>query len=132
TIGIGLARLERPAEATDAAGWRARVRRLAGGEPALAEATGIDLTSDPTIPPALWQAGRTGRRTLAGKLSLPPALAGRPTSGFLLAVPIYAGGDVPRVEAERVQRLKGWVFSPFRAADFFRRVEAEEIGTRQL
>ena len=46
--------------------------------------------------------------------------AGCSAAGFLLFMPVYSSPTLPETAAERRETLRGFVYSPFRAEDFFR------------
>ena len=84
---------------------------VAGNESAL----GFDLSME-TTRPALLQARDTGDLVL----SIPIRLGQEPGSqlGYVAIMPVYRGGSIPAVEAERPARLTGFVQGILRTGDF--------------
>lgn len=84
---------------------------VAGNESAL----GFDLSME-TTRPALLQA----RDTADLVLSIPIRLGQAPGSqlGYVAIMPVYRGGRIPAVEAERPARLTGFVQGILRTGDF--------------
>jgi signal transduction histidine kinase len=141
--GIGfIARLR---TAQDAAAWSQVLRANSGGSvlywPARADgqnpesavvlfeplndrtrhALGYDMMSESVRRLAMEQASDTGTAALSGKILLVyGGGAGQP--GFLLYLPVYATLTAPEALEERRAQLRGFVFSPFRAADFFKNI----------
>jgi signal transduction histidine kinase len=81
-------------------------------------ALGYDMTSDPVRRLAMEQARDMGSASLTGKVVLLDGGASGHT-GFLMYLPVYATLTAPEALEERRAQLRGFVFSPFRAADFF-------------
>jgi signal transduction histidine kinase len=114
-------------------GWTARLERGLPGEPderhSIVQlepldarnraAIGFDMYSEPIRRAAMRRARDLGEPALSGKVILVQEIFGRQQPGFLLYVPVYAGGDVPASLAERRARLTGFVYAPFRADDLF-------------
>jgi len=63
----------------------------------------------------------TGLPALSGKVELVREVDPK-VPGFLIYEPIYRGGTVPSTIHERRERLEGFVFAPFSAADLLGRV----------
>ncbi|HEX7114956.1 MAG TPA: CHASE domain-containing protein [Steroidobacter sp.] len=84
-------------------------------------AIGYDMTSEPRRRKAMERARDTGRSALSERVVLvQDSRFGRTAAGFLLYLPVYEGGEVPATLEERRASLRGFVYSPFRAEDFFR------------
>lgn len=80
-------------------------------------AIGYDMFSDPTRREAMARARDSGAPAMSGKVTLVQEIDPRKQAGFLVYVPVYEGGTVPSTIAERRRRLRGFVYSPFRADD---------------
>jgi PAS domain S-box-containing protein len=83
-------------------------------------ALGYDMMSEPTRRSAMERARDEGVPTLSGKVVLvqDSRLGARP-AGFLLYLPVYTTLTVPSTLPGRRAALRGFVYSPFRAEDFF-------------
>ncbi|HYJ88801.1 MAG TPA: CHASE domain-containing protein [Pyrinomonadaceae bacterium] len=84
---------------------------------------GFDMTTEPSRQEPMERARDTGQPAASGRVTLfmrvdPEAVQ----HGFIIYVPVYRKDQQPANENERRAALQGFVFSPFRAADFFRRV----------
>jgi PAS domain S-box-containing protein len=83
-------------------------------------ALGFDMMSEPRRRAAMERARDTGAVALSPKVVLVQDLRrGANAAGFLLYVPAYAPRTLPETVEERRQALRGFVYSPFRAEDFF-------------
>jgi signal transduction histidine kinase/CHASE1-domain containing sensor protein len=85
-------------------------------------ALGYDMSTEPTRRAAMERARDTGMPAMTGRVTLVQDTEEAPQPGFLIYVPAYSPGPVPRTVAERRARLAGYVYSPFRAGDLFRGV----------
>jgi PAS domain S-box-containing protein len=84
-------------------------------------ALGFDPMSEPRRRAALERARDSGLPGLSAKIVLVQDLRrGLRTAGFLLFLPVYASPTLPATVAERRAKLRGFVYSAFRAEDFFR------------
>jgi PAS domain S-box-containing protein len=84
-------------------------------------ALGFDPTSEPRRREALERARDSGSPALSAKVILVQDLRrGLRTAGFLLFLPVYSSPTLPPSVAERRTSLRGFVYSAFRAEDFFR------------
>lgn len=94
-------------------------------------AIGFDMRTEEVRRAAMDEAWRSGEPTLSGLVTLVQEIEGDKQPGFLLYFPVYRGGMVGS-EAERRRSLQGFVYSPFRARDFFRgkTARAEHLGIR--
>jgi PAS domain S-box-containing protein len=82
---------------------------------------GFDPMSEPRRRAALERARDSGSPTLSAKIVLVQDLRrGLRTAGFLLFLPVYSSPTLPASVAERRATLRGFVYSAFRAEDFFR------------
>ncbi len=83
-------------------------------------ALGYDMFSEPVRREAMARARDTGRAAMSGRVRLVQELEDpHPQPGFLIYQPIYGGGRVPSSLAERRDRIRGFIYSPFRAKDLF-------------
>lgn len=80
-------------------------------------ALGYDMFSEPVRYEAMSRARDTGEPAASGKVELVQEIDHAKQAGFLIYLPVYGGDDIPSSEAERRQRLRGFVYSPFRAED---------------
>lgn len=81
-------------------------------------AIGYDMFSEPVRREAMEYAAARGF-AFSGKVTLVQETDRNSSAGFLMYVGVYAGGVFPRTEAERKEKLTGFVYSPFRADDLF-------------
>lgn len=91
-------------------------------------ALGYDMYSEPVRHEAMEKAARRGF-ALSGKVTLVQETDENPQAGFLMYVGVYAKGIFPETDAERKEKLIGFVYSPFRADDLFAGIFA---GSRKL
>ena len=92
-------------------------------------ALGFDPTGEPRRRSALERARDSGSPALSAKVVLVQDLRrGLRTAGFLLFLPVYASPTLPATIAERRETLRGFVYSAFRAEDFFRTALADSAG----
>ncbi|MBI1397942.1 MAG: response regulator [Betaproteobacteria bacterium] len=80
-----------------------------------AKALGFDMFSEPVRREAMIRARDTGDMTITSKVNL--VIDDRPLPGFIMYVPVFRGGGVPKTVAERRAGLIGYVSSAFRVAD---------------
>jgi len=80
-------------------------------------ALGYDMSSEPTRREAMQRACDTGAPAASGKVTLVQEIDQPKQGGFLIYVPVYAGGKAPATLQERRDALIGFVFSPFRMDD---------------
>jgi signal transduction histidine kinase len=85
-------------------------------------AIGFDMFSEPIRREAMERARDTGLRAMTGKVQLVQEIDREKQPGFLIYVPVYAGGAVPDTVEERRRRLIGWTYSPFRVDDLFNKM----------
>jgi signal transduction histidine kinase/CheY-like chemotaxis protein len=84
-----------------------------------AAAIGYDMFTDPTRRAAMEQARDRGEAAASGLVTLVQEIDESKQPGFLIYVPVYEGGRVPATVEERRARLRGFIYSPFRAGDLF-------------
>lgn len=85
-------------------------------------ALGFDMMSEPVRREAMELARDTGRASLSGKVTLVQEITEEKQAGFLLYMPVYRNGAELRTPEERRRALAGFVYCPFRAADFLEAV----------
>jgi signal transduction histidine kinase/sensor domain CHASE-containing protein/ActR/RegA family two-component response regulator len=90
------------------------------------QAIGYNMFSEPTRRAAMVMARDTGLASASGVVRLVQEFRGdpHPQNGFLIYVPVYRGGALPReaMIGERRRLLLGFTYSPFRMADLVRGV----------
>ncbi|MFG0320417.1 MAG: CHASE domain-containing protein, partial [Planctomycetota bacterium JB042] len=74
-------------------------------------ARGLDIGSEANRRAAATESMRTGETRITNIITLVQDDARKP--GFLMLVPVYAGGGIPKTEAERRERCIGWSYAPF-------------------
>ena len=94
-------------------------------------ALGYDMASEEVRAEAMSRARDEARPAATGVVELvqerhDPA---RAQAGFLIYVPLYAGGGIPETIAERRQALEGFVYSPFRADDLLSSIFPRAVPT---
>ena len=92
---------------------------------------GFDMFSEPTRRAAMQAAIRTGRPHLSGEVQLMQDGA-NPRSSMLLYLPIYRAGDYPTSDAARLASAQGWIYVPFRTADFVDVVASAQLRRAAL
>ena len=80
-------------------------------------AIGFDMFSESTRRKAMERARDTAAPAVSGKVRLIQEIDKQKQVGFLIYVPVYRDGGIPNTVAERRAKLKGFVYSPFRASD---------------
>ena len=78
-------------------------------------ALGLDISREGVRLAGAQQALRSGRATLTGVINL--VQDERQGPGFLLLIPLYAGGRVPATEVKRESLHRGFVYCPITAAE---------------
>jgi PAS domain S-box-containing protein len=92
-------------------------------------ALGFDPMSEPRRRAAMERARDSGTPALSAKIVLVQDLRrGLHTAGFVLFMPVYSSPTLPATIPERRESLRGFVYSPFRAEDFFRTALADPAG----
>jgi signal transduction histidine kinase/CHASE1-domain containing sensor protein/CheY-like chemotaxis protein len=82
-------------------------------------AIGYDMFTEPIRRDAMERARDTGQPAASGPVTLVQEIDEEKQHGFLIYMPVYAGGVVPATVEERRARLMGFVYSPFRIDDLF-------------
>jgi CHASE1-domain containing sensor protein len=85
-------------------------------------AFGYDMLSEPVRRAAMNYARDSGQPALSGKVTLKQENDIDIQAGFLLYEPLYKQSSPSATVQERREALYGYVYSPFRAKDFMRRV----------
>jgi PAS domain S-box-containing protein len=92
-------------------------------------ALGFDPMSEPRRRAAIERARDSGAPALSAKVVLIQDLRrGLHTAGFVLFLPVYSSPTLPATVPERRESLRGFVYSPFRAEDFFHTALAGSAG----
>jgi signal transduction histidine kinase/CheY-like chemotaxis protein len=86
-------------------------------EPPAAQRVGFDIGSDLARRDAMDRAAAAGVVTASAKLPLSEGMTGE---GFVVFMPVYSGNAMPTTIDDRLARLRGFVYSPFRARDLFK------------
>ena len=81
------------------------------------DSVGIDMLADPVRREAMARAASSGAPAATGRLLVAGEERGETAPGFEIFLPVYQGGRVPVTATARAERLQGFVYSPFRAAD---------------
>nr|WP_245524119.1 CHASE domain-containing protein [Methylobacterium nonmethylotrophicum] len=89
-------------------------------------AIGYDVMSDPVRRDMVERARDTGLPAASARIQLVQEIDANKQAGFLVAMPIYAGGPVPPDLDERRRRFLGFIFGAFRADDLFNSIVAAE------
>ncbi|KMO18420.1 histidine kinase [Methylobacterium platani JCM 14648] len=89
-------------------------------------AIGYDVMSDPVRRDMVERARDTGLPAASARIQLVQEIDANKQAGFLVAMPVYAGGAVPADLDERRRRYLGFVFGAFRADDLFNSIVAAE------
>ena len=84
-----------------------------------AEAIGYNMFADPVRREAMMRARDQGITALSGKVILVQEIDAEKQAGFLIYTPVFDTAAIPPTVQERRARLRGFVYGPFRAGDFF-------------
>ena len=95
-------------------------------------AFGYDMFSEPTRKEAMVKARDTGLAAMSGKVTLLQETDKDVQAGFLMYLPVYRKGEVPKTPEQRREALTGYVYSPFRMNDFLRGILIEKRGYVEL
>ena len=80
-------------------------------------AFGFDMLSESTRRQAMLTAAQSGETRLSGKVTLMQETHGKVQPGLLMYVPVYRTGQPLSNPTERMQALRGFVYSPYRVHD---------------
>lgn len=83
-------------------------------------AFGYDMFSEPVRHQAMSTAAETGQARLTGKVKLRQETHGEEQAGILMYVPVYRQGVPIDFPEQRMQALRGFVYSPYRMDDLMR------------
>lgn len=95
-------------------------------------AIGFDVMSDPLRRDMVERARDTGQPAASARIQLVQEIDQNKQAGFLIALPVYAGGVVPPTVDERRRSFMGFIFGAFRADDLFRNTIAPETKDAAL
>jgi signal transduction histidine kinase len=84
---------------------------------------GYDMFTEPNRREALVRAGDSGMPTASTKVNLLQGSGANSQTGFLIYLPIYKKGKIPETVEERRKNLIGYIYSPFRSADFLDEIQ---------
>jgi PAS domain S-box-containing protein len=93
-------------------------------------AFGYDMFTEPVRRAAMEQARDTGLPAASGKVTLVQEIDPEKQAGFLIYLPIYEGGTIPKTENQRRSALTGFVYSPFRTDDLLIGIFGAETNPR--
>ncbi len=84
---------------------------------------GFDMSTETNRREALVRAGDSGTSAASAKVNLLQSGDAISQSGFLICLPIYKKGKIPATVEERRKNLIGYIYSPFRSADFLDEIQ---------
>lgn len=84
---------------------------------------GYDMFTEANRRDALLRARDSGMPTASAKVNLLQGNDANSPAGFLIYIPIYKEGKIPGTLEEKRQNLTGYIYSPFRAADFLDEIQ---------
>ncbi len=84
---------------------------------------GYDMFTEPNRREALVRAGDSGIPAASAKVNLLQANDRSSQAGFLIYLPIYKKGGILETVEERRKNLIGYIYSPFRSADFLNEIQ---------
>lgn len=90
-------------------------------------AFGYNMFSQSTRREAITRARDSGRAAVSAKVLLMQETAQDVQAGFLMYMPVYQGGIVPPTTAERREKIRGFVYSPFRMNDLMRGILEQAV-----
>lgn len=83
-------------------------------------AFGFDMYSETLRRAAMRKAAETGKTQLSGKVTLMQENTGPAQAGLLMYAPVYHSGVPLTNKKERLDALRGFVYSPYRVSDLMR------------
>ncbi|CAN5728595.1 hypothetical protein BH20ACI4_BH20ACI4_06890 [soil metagenome] len=83
---------------------------------------GFDMSTETKRRAALDRAAETGEAVATSQITLLQEASPDFQKGFLIYLPIYKGGNLPKTIAERRENLRGFIYSPFRAGNFLNEI----------
>jgi len=84
---------------------------------------GFDMFTEPNRRAALVRAGDSGMPSASAKVNLLQGDDANRQTGFLIYLPIYKKGKIPETVEGRRKNLTGYIYSPFRSADFLDEIQ---------
>jgi PAS domain S-box-containing protein len=90
-------------------------------------AIGYDMYSEPVRRAAMQRARDSGVPSASGIVQLIQDLAVKKTPAFLIYLPVYRDGVVPQTVAERKEKIRAFVYAPFRCRELLEGVFGKEI-----
>lgn len=109
-------------------GWKFEILYLEPLDERNKAAMGFDMHSEPVRAEAMDRARDEGRYAMSGSVVLKQEIdPGDVSPGFLIYTPVYEGAVIPVSVEERRRRLRGFVYAPLRARDFFGGLFAEHL-----
>lgn len=146
--GIGFARRARPKETArlvehmHAQGWldfhiwppagqgeQFPVMFLEPETPRTQSVMGFDMFSEATRRAAMERARDSGAAAATARVMPAAQIPGEKKPGFLIYMPVYAGGTIPEDAAQRRRDLTGFIFSYFRCDELFGGVSDSDEDT---
>ncbi len=89
------------------------------------EAIGFDMFSEEFRRTAMVRARDEARPAASRRITLVQEIDSDKQTGFLIYLPVYRGEGIPPTVAERRERLRGFVYSPFRSGDLLGGITTE-------
>lgn len=89
-------------------------------------AIGFDMFTEPVRRAAMERARDTSAPAASGRVTLVQEIDEHKQAGFLIYVPVYRNGVIPKTVAQRQAALRGFVYSPFRADDLMKGIFGTE------
>jgi len=86
-------------------------------------AIGYDMSTEETRRAAMERARDTGEAAASGKVVLIQEVESQKQFGFLLYLPVYKNGIIPETVDGKRENIQGYVYSPFRAANFLNEIQ---------
>ena len=87
-------------------------------------AIGYDMSTEANRRAAIERARDTGAPAATGKVTLLQETEEDAQSGFLIYLPVYNSVVTPATVEERRSNLRGFIYSPFRAGDLIKEIQA--------
>ena len=95
-------------------------------------ALGYDMWSEPVRRAAMQQARDTGRAVLSGRVRLVQESGPDIQAGFLMYLPFYGRTGAPSTVEVRRRSIEGFIYSPFRMADFMTGILSRPLTVARL
>lgn len=89
-------------------------------------ALGFDMFTEPVRRAAMERARDTAAAAASGRVTLVQEIDEAKQPGFLVYVPVYEDARPPATVEQRRQRLRGFIYSPFRAGDLLEALFQDE------